>query len=268
MKKLFVVSFIFLSAIGIAQPKIINQAVISAKTTIFIPEDATNMGDGNQMSIMGMSSGDETKTTTWFKGDMLKIVNDGEMGKTTIIIDKKNKKTTTLLEIMGKKTGYYSTEDDEAAMKKRADSMMGARKNGITSVNIDYLDETKKIAGYNCKRALIKTTRENGKIDSMYIWFTPDVKMNEGYVFKGGMMMGFGGGGGNAMTGFDKLNGFPMQYEIKMRRGMIFTIEVTKIDMDKSIDDKEFDIPKGFELHSIKDMQGPGGNFQFRMGGS
>jgi GLPGLI family protein len=268
MKKLFVTSFVLISAAGIAQPKIINQAVISAKTTIFIPEDATNMGDGNQMSIMGMSSGDETKTTTWFKGDLLKIVNDGGMGKTTVIMDRKNKKTTTLMEMMGKKIGYYSTEEDEIAMKKKADSMMGARKNGIAAVNIDYFDESKKIAGYACKKALIKTTRENGKIDSMNIWYTPDVKMNEGYVFRGGMMMGFGGGGGNMMSGFDKLNGFPMQYEIKMRRGMVFTIEVTKIDMDKIIEDKEFDIPKGFELHPIKDMQGPGGGFQFRMGGS
>jgi GLPGLI family protein len=214
---------------------------------------------------MGMSNGDETKITTWFKNDMLKIVSDGGMGKSTVIIDRKTKKTTTLMEMMGKKTGFYSTEEDDINMKKRMDSMMGARKNGVKSVDVVYLEDGKKIAGYACKKALIRTTRENGKVDSMYVWYTPDIKMGEGYVFRGGMMMGMGGG--SNMASFEKLSGFPMQYEMKMRRGMTMTIEVTKIDTQKAIDDTEFDIPKGFELKSMKEMQGSGG-FQFRMGGT
>jgi GLPGLI family protein len=266
MKKVLFFSFLFISVITVAQPKIINQAVIIAKTTITLPEDASNMGDGNQ-GFMGLSSGDEIKITTWFKNDMIKIVSDGGMGKTTIVMDKKNKKTTTLMEMMGKKTGFYSTEEDEAEMRKRTDSMMKTRRNGIKSVYIEYLDENKKISGYACKKALIKTSRENGRIDSMYVWYTPDIKMAEGYVFRGGMMMGPGGGGASSMSGFDKLNGFPIQYEMKMRRGMTFTIEVTKIDTEKVIEDKEFDIPKGFELKSVKEMQSPGGGFQFRMMG-
>jgi len=262
MKKLFFISAILISASVIAQPKIINQAIITAKTTISLPEDMANMGDGQ--GFMGMSNGDETKITTWFKNDMIKIVSDGGMGKNTTIIDKKNKKTTTLMEMMGKKTGFYSTEEDDMNMKKRTDSMMAARRNAVKSIDIDYLDETKKISGYSCKKALIRTARENGRVDSMYVWYTPDFKMAEGYVFRGGMMMGMGGGN---MSSFDKLNGFPIQYEMKMRRGMTITIEVTKIDTEKAIDDKEFDIPKGFELKSMKEMQGQGGGFQFRMMG-
>jgi GLPGLI family protein len=264
MKRLLILSAVFLSTAAMAQPKIISKAMISAKTTLAIPEDASNTDDNR--GFMGMSNGDETKINTWFKDDMLKIVSDGGMGKSTVIIDRKNKKTTTLMEMMGKKTGFYSTEEDEANMKQRMDSMVGARKNGVKSIDIVYLEDGKKIAGYACKKALIKTSRENGKVDSMYVWYTPDIKMAEGYVFRGGgMMMGMGG---SSMSSFEKLNGFPMQYEMKMRRGMIMTIEVTKIDTEKAIDDKEFDIPKGFELKSMKEMQGQGGGFQFRMMGS
>lgn len=263
MKKLFFISFVLISGSAIAQPKIITQAIITAKTTVTIPDDMANMGDGQQ-GFMGMSNGDETRITTWFKNGMLKIINDGGMGKNTIIIDRNTKKTTTLIEMMGKKTGFYSTEEDEINMKKRMDSMAGARKNGVRSIDIDYLDESKKIGGFTCKKALIKTTRENDKIDSMYMWYTPDIKMAEGYAFRGGMM---GMGGGSNISTFDRLNGFPMQYEMKMRRGMTMTIEVTKIDFEKNIDDKEFDIPKGFELKSMKEMQGKGGGFQFRMMG-
>lgn len=242
-----------------AQPKTLTHAVITAKTTLNIPEDIASQGE--EQGFMGMSNGDETKVVTWFKNDMLKIVNDGGRGRTTIIMDRKNKKTTTLIEMMGKRFGYYSTAEDEAAMTKRMDSINLKHGNKKTTVDIDYLPDTKKIAGYNCRKALIKTHHEIGKTDSMYVWYTPDIKMADTYTFRSGMS-GFGGGRGSVNSGFENLNGFPMQYQVQMPRGMTFTIEVTKIDTDKNIEDKEFDIPKDFELKPVKDMQGGGPPFR------
>ncbi|CAN5156864.1 hypothetical protein BH09BAC2_BH09BAC2_24110 [soil metagenome] len=262
--------FLFLAVLtffsSIAQPKILTHAVVTSKTSITLPDDMPAMqdGDGNRMvMINGMSGGDDTKTTIWYNGDKVKIVNDGGMGKSTIIINKAEKKTTTLIEMMGNKTGFVSTEEDEIQQRKRMDSMMGARRNSVTNISIDYFDDTKKIAGYECKKALIKTSHQNGKTDSMFVWFTPEIKMAEGYSFRSGGMMG---GGGN-MSGFDKLNGFPMKYEMKMRRGMIMSMEVTKIDTEKNISDNEFDIPKGFDIKPMSEMRGPGGGMQFRTGG-
>lgn len=224
-------------------------------------------GGGNRVMIInGMSAGgDDTKTTVFYKDDKVKIVNDGGMGRSTIIIDKTQKKTTTLIEMMGNKTGFVSTEEDELKQRKRIDSMMGARRNAVTDISIDYTDETKKIGGYNCKKALIKTSHENGHTDSLYVWYTPELKMAEGFTFRGAG--GMFGGSGATLSGFDKLNGFPMKYEMKMRRGMTMSIEVTKIDTEKSIDDHEFDIPKGFEIKPISEMRGPGGGMQIRIGG-
>ena len=264
MKRALLPFFLLAAVTGFAQPKVIEQAIITTRAIINIPEDASNMNEGQ--GFMGMSNGDETKITTWFKNDMMKILNDGSMGKITVIMDMKNKKTTTLMEMMGKKSGFYSTEDDEKEMKRRMDSM-SKRKTETPTIDIEYLNDTKKISGYTCKKALIKTTRSLGRTDSMYVWYNPEMKMSDNYVFRsGGMGMG-GGGGATGMGGFNKLAGFPMQYEVKMRRGTSMTIEVTKIDTEKPIDIKEFDIPKGYEIQSVKDMQKNGGGFPFRMGG-
>jgi hypothetical protein len=55
---------------------------------------------------------------------------------------------------------------------------------------------------------------------------------------------------------------------MKMPRGRLMQVEVTKIELDKEVKDKEFEIPKDFDVKAMKDMQGmrgQGGNFQFRM---
>jgi len=56
-------------------------------------------------------------------------------------------------------------------------------------------------------------------------------------------------------VGLNDLAGFPMQYEMKMNRGRIMTVEVTKINTDKEVADTEFEIPKDFVVKPMKDMQ-------------
>jgi hypothetical protein len=58
-----------------------------------------------------------------------------------------------------------------------------------------------------------------------------------------------------------------MMYEMNMRRGRKMLVEVTKIDSSKEIKDKEFEVPKDFDLKPIKDMQNGNGTFQIRIGG-
>jgi hypothetical protein len=56
---------------------------------------------------------------------------------------------------------------------------------------------------------------------------------------------------------------------MNMRRNRKMQVEVTKIDLQKDIADKEFDIPKDFEVKPMKDMQnmfGGQGGFQMRRG--
>ena len=74
----------------------------------------------------------------------------------------------------------------------------------------------------------------------------------------GGMM-----GGGQGM---DKIDGFVMEYGFARTNGMKVHMTVSKVQLDASIDDKTFEVPKGFDIKNIKDMQGRDGRMMFRIG--
>ena len=175
------------------------------------------------------------------------------------------------MEMMGKKMGFYASDEDQKEMARRLDSMMKTRNQGDQQrVNLGtpsqnevvYFEESKKIAGYDCKKAMINATRSNGKKDSTNVRYIPDLIL-QGINSTGGIMGGFGGFGGATAQigsdGMDKLNGFPMQYERNLNRGRKMTVQVTKLVTDKEVADKEFDIPKDIELKPMKDMQNGGG---------
>lgn len=283
MKKIMTLVLVAAATTVYAQPKIVTLATISTKTTIAAPdgEDERSAGNtrsdnGEQIRIMRIGGDGETKTVTAVKNDLVKTFSESEMGRTTVIRNNSKKITTTIMEMMGKKTGYYATDEDQAEMAKRMDSMMQsrsqngrvARTNTPSEYKIDYKEENKKIAGYACKKALIIGIRTNGVNDTTEVWYCPDFKI-QNLPNTGGSMGGFG-----AMTttagpsGFENLNGFPLQYDRKMARGRTMTVLVTKLVIDKDIADKEFEIPKDIEVKPIKEMQSGGGpGFQFRIGG-
>ena len=284
MKKIITLFAIMAGLTGYAQPKILNQAIITTKTTVVSPEgdeapaqSITSEG-GEQVRVMRFGGDGESKTTTWLKNDMMKTFSESEMGRSTVIRDNAKKLTTTIMEMMGRKTGFYATDADQEEMRKRMDSMMQSRNQTASfgaqarnaEYNIEYKDETKKIAGYECKRALIIASRGNGRKDTTTVWYCPDFKI-QGISSTGGSLGGFGGfvNQSSGTTGMEILNGFPMQYERIMNRGRKMTVEVTKLVLDKEIADKEFEIPKDIEVKAMKDMQNGGGpgTVQIRVGG-
>ena len=286
MKKIITIIYLITVLNVHAQPKLIHQAIVTTKTTIVSPEEDDNNlppapptgGNGEEIRIMRFGGDGETKSTTWLKNDLVKTYSESDMGRTTIIRDNSKKMTTTIMEMMGKKTGFYVSDSDQALIAKRMDSMMRTRNadnnrfvfsGSPSTTDIVYIDEIRKISGYDCKKALLISTRPNGKKDSSTIWYTPDIKL-QGVNSTGGNFAGFGGFSPQAAAfgGMDKLNGFPIQYERTMNRGRKMTVVVTKLITDKEVNDKEFDIPKDIELRSMKDMQNGGqGGFQMRIGG-
>ena len=280
--KLFLFSFLMCAAtIAMAQPKIISQAIISTTTNVIAPEEDDlqnvqnqNPGGGGGGMAMFRNFGDgETKATTYLKNDMVKTVIKTDMGRTTIIRNNTAKLTTTLLEMMGNKNGFYITDDEQKAMAKRMDSMMQARRKDSVQqqprpatpnpVETIYTNDTKKIAGYTCKRAYVITTKFLGLKDTVAVWYTPEIKLQN--IVSTGGLSGFGNMG--TVNGLDKIDGFVMGYEMNMRRNRHMIVEVTKVDIGKEIADKEFDIPKDFVVKPMKEMQGlpgmgGGGNIQ------
>lgn len=282
MKKIITTLFLTGSLTVYAQPKLLTQATITTKTTIVAPEvDEIPGGNfttesGEQVRVMRFGGDGETKTTTWIKNDLQKTYSESETGRTTVTRDNNKKITTTIIEMMGKKTGFYATDAEQEEARKRMDSMMQGRgqnaglgrDNSHPVYNIVYRDETKKISGYNCKKALVIGTRSSGRSDTTSVWYTPDFKI-QNLPSTGGSAGGFGGFNVTAgPTGFEDLAGFPIQYERNMNRGRTMTVEVTKIAIDKEIKDKEFEFPKDVEIKPMKDMQnGSGPGIRLRMGG-
>ncbi len=265
-----------------AQPKLLTEATIITKTTIVAPEFDDAPGgnftseNGEQLRVVRFGGDGETKTTTWIKNDLQKTFSESEMGRTTVIRDHRKKLTTTIIEMMGKKTGFYATDAEQEEALKRMDSMMQGRgqnagfgrDNTPPVYHIVYQDDTKKISGYSCKKALVIGTRSPGRSDTTTVWYTPDFKI-QSLSGTGGSAGGFGGFNVTAgKTGFEDLAGFPLQYERTMNRGRTMTVEVTKMIIDKEIKDKEFELPKDIEIKPMKEMQNGGGpGMRIRIGG-
>lgn len=268
MKKILLLAAVLYSGSLLAQPKLVSQATINTTTTIIAPEEddvsnIQNQGDG-RMVFRNFADG-ETKSVTYLKNDLVKTVVKTDMGRSTIIRDNAKKVTTTLMEMMGNKTGFYATDEEQAQMRKRVDSMMQATRNSGDSgarrvvrsaeapAEIAYTEETKKIAGYTCKKAYVIHTRLLGIKDSSVVWYTPEFKL-QNVASTGGLSM-FGNLGGSSVNPLEKIDGFVMRYESKMPRRRSMIIEVNKVDLVKEIADKEFEIPKDFEVKPMKDMQ-------------
>jgi GLPGLI family protein len=278
MKQLLAICTLALSMHVQAQ-KVVDKAIIKMKVETTFPENF-NPGGGGPDGGGGnfqMPRDIEVNSTVWYKGNFTKMESQSDFGTNQTIIDREAKKTTLLMEMMGRKMGYYSTEADQEAMQKRMDSARIARRDSLEKLGLNFArnepeitigNETKTIAGFNCKKAIIKTKNQSGQVSETVVWFTPDFKMGEGYTLNGG-----GGGGGMmrmmGMTpqGMDKINGFPMEYEITRQNGMKVHMVVTKVQLDAEIADKTFEIPKGYDLKPMSEMGGPGGGMRFRAGG-
>ena len=124
--------------------------------------------------------------------------------------------------------------------------------------------------GYPCMKAYLISSRIPGIKDSVVIWFTDAFKLYN-ITSTGGfanlpMMSNFI----PMLNGLDKVNGFVMRYEMKLRRNRKLEAEVTKVELDKELNNKEFEIPSDIEIKPMKEMRtmfgGPRGGGDFMRG--
>ena len=275
-------SFLLFFAVGFTalayaqQPKVITNATITTITTVIAPEDEdisqVGQGQGGRMNFMAMMDG-ETKTTTWVKNDLVKTSIKSEIIKATIYRNNTTKVTNSVMNRMGNTTGTVSTDADLETMKKKMDSAMAERAKADTNMkrrtrNVDftaivaYTEESKKIGGYNCKKAYVITDKILSK-DSMMVWYCPEFKINN-VISTGGFSnipMAARFMGGNGKDNFELVNGFVMMYERKLPGGRSMEVKVSKIDFTSEISNKEFELPKDVEFKPMSEFgRGGGGN--------
>lgn len=99
------------------------------------------------------------------------------------------KLVTTVIDIPG--YGKYYIEQDEAEVKKKFET---------TKMDFNYTEESKTIAGYNCKKVVVKMTDlETDEEDQIVLWVTNDLLTGDNVNF----------------STYPGLKGYPLGIEVK-----------------------------------------------------
>lgn len=151
----------------------------------------------------------------------------GNGGSQVIISDNEKKIGYLAMDMMSQKILVVIPKDKyEESMKRNKD------------VEIEYHDEIKNIAGYDCKKAVVK---QSG--NELTVYYTEELPSQ-------------------ALKDFNQLKGLPLQYEA-YQNGMHMVISATDVSK-KSIDSKIFEKPTGYQEMSIEQIQQmTGGSFDF-----
>lgn len=149
------------------------------------------------------------------------------MGSTIIVFNGEEKSGFTLLDMMGQKFAMEITAEEIEEENEKESEM-----------DVEVTGETKDIAGYSCKKAIVKPKNTTEDDSEMTVYFTEEL---------GSGMLNYN----NPV--FKDVNGVMMEYTMQENDvNMTFTaISVTK----KKLGDEEFEIPEGYNVMSMSDFE-------------
>ena len=166
--------------------------------------------------------------TIYIKGNFSKTVLNTEMGKTISIFNSKEKYSVTLIDIMGQKYAIRSSTDD---IKEKIEKS--------PQTQIEYLDETKEIAGYTCKKAIITVKDELiGTESKLSVYYSDEFSHNN--INKDNPI-------------FHGIEGIMLEYEMDAQ-GTIMKFTATSVNK-KKISRKEFNVPKDYEVTTEEELK-------------
>jgi GLPGLI family protein len=156
-----------------------------------------------------------------------KVRNEMSMGMgmtTSTISDSKTKSAITLMDIMGSK---YAIKTTEAELKKDQPK---------EDPTVKITEETKKIAGYDCKKAIV--TMGDKEKSTINIYFTPEI---------GSKDMNW------SKPEFKGIDGFPMEFEMK-QNGMNMHM-IAKSVSTETITESKFVVPADYKETTQEELQ-------------
>jgi len=159
--------------------------------------------------------------TTYIKGDLRRTDTNTPMSSQSIIIDEKAKTVVSLMDIMGQKYLIRMSPEDG--------------KEQFSTPEIKYMEETKTIAGYACKKAEITIKSKEGKEDKINVFYTDEII--DSWI----------------RPAYKGLKGFPMEYAIN-QNGMKLTLIAKNVSKEK-VPDSKFEIPKDYKETTLEEMQ-------------
>lgn len=165
-----------------------------------------------------------TEAISTLKGHMYKMEQPLSMGmKQVTIMDNKEESGVLLMDMMGRKNAIVLDKESRKEFESEKDEP-----------EIKYLNETKMIAGYECKKAEMKFEAENGESGKMIIYYTDKIAPKDMNQVKG-------------------LKGFPLQYSTNAGQ-FIMTLTAESVNKGK-VSDEEFTIPEGYEHITFEEFR-------------
>ncbi|MFI5163821.1 MAG: DUF4412 domain-containing protein [Bacteroidia bacterium] len=206
-----IAAFSFTSSTSDFEGKIVYSITVQADN---LPPEAKAMFDGSEMTMYIKDAKSRTDMNMGFQN-------------TTTISDGKTKTTVLLMEIMGNK---YKIKNDDA--KKDT-----AKK---PEISVKYLDDTKEIAGYKCKKAEITFKDQSGEQQVTGIYYTEEITNHMSYDRRNSQ--------------FKDIKGMPLEYEMNAQRGMKMKMTATLVSKE-TVPASKFDIPTDYKETTMEDMQ-------------
>ena len=154
------------------------------------------------------------------KGNMSRTEMSLGMGTTVIIFDSEAKSGVTLMDMMGQKFAMKMTAEDlEKEMKETPEP------------TVVSTTETKEIAGYTCKKAIVKMKEKGSETETeLVVFYTEDLasaKMNE------------------LNPLYKDIPGTMLEYAMN-EKGMNMLLTAISVEKEK-IADSEFETPEGYK---------------------
>lgn len=160
------------------------------------------------------------ETEMWFKGDLVKLRMPMGMGMQSDVLILKDK-VVLLMDLMGNKLAMEST-------KSEVESQNADTKKAVVKL-VD--GETNKVAGYDCKKAILSTPGEK----DMIVWYTDKIKSNGSWYFQ-----------------MSEIKGFPLEFSMKTGE-MSVRMTAKEVRME-NVDDAEFTVSSDYKVMSQADM--------------
>lgn len=165
------------------------------------------------------------ESVVYIKGDKRRVDMNTAVQSTTSVMNSKDKTILMTMDVMGQK---YLIRMNEADLKKEKET--------APSTSIKYIDETKEIAGYKCKKAEVTFKSKEGKEETFIVFYTTEIPTND------------------LKSTFEGLKGFPLEYSIA-QGGLKMTF-TTKTILKQPVPDAKFELSKeGYQETTLEELQ-------------
>ena len=156
------------------------------------------------------------ESVQYYKGNKSRNEMKAGFGSTVTLMEQGKDTMILLMDMMGMKNLRRMPLDDPK------------RKTSEQSPDIRYTEETKKVAGYTCKKAVITVKSEEGESVQLEAWVAEDLEVPvQGH------------------PDFKSLKGVALEFDFKMRE-MSMHMKATKVEKIPVSDDL-FTIPEGYK---------------------